>query len=107
MQTIPLIDTPSQSLRVLLASQSCRIDVRQFGASLYLDLYVSDVLIVGGVVCRNLGEIVLNDYLGFVGDLMFVDTQGASDPASPGLGTRFLLVYVEQADLDAAAAATA
>ena len=38
-------------------------------------------------------------YLGFVGDLMFADTQGASDSSYDGLGTRYLLVYLEVSDL--------
>jgi hypothetical protein len=32
-------------------------------------------------------------YLGFVGNVMFIDTQGSSDPHAAGLGSRFQLVY--------------
>ena len=42
---------------------------------------------------------MISSYLGFVGDLMFSDTQGTSDPSSPGLGTRYLLMYIEASDL--------
>jgi hypothetical protein len=42
---------------------------------------------------------VRSAYLGFVGDLCFFDTQGTEDPTSPGLGTRYLFVYLEAADL--------
>jgi hypothetical protein len=38
-------------------------------------------------------------WLGFSGDLMFSDTQGSSDPSSPGLGTRYLLFYLTSDDL--------
>lgn len=99
MQIVPIIDAYSQTLTITLGGQSCRIDLKTRATGLYCDLYVNDVLKVGGVVCRNLARIVINSYLGFVGDLMFSDTQGAADPSSPGLGSRFLLFYLEAADL--------
>lgn len=99
MKIVPLLDTYSQSLNVTLGGQPCRIELKTRNTGLYLDLYVNDKLIVGGVVCRNLARIVIDSYLGFVGDLMFSDTQGAADPSSPGLGTRFLLFYIEASDL--------
>jgi len=47
-------------------------------------------------------------YLGVVGDFMFLDTQGSGPPTfngSPpyytGLGTQFLLLYLEASDLAA------
>lgn len=99
MQIVPIIDVYAQTLTITLGGQSCRIDLKTRATGLYCDLYVNDELKVGGVVCRNLARIAINSYLGFVGDLMFTDTQGASDPASPGLGTRYLLMYLEAADL--------
>ncbi len=102
MQVVPLLDTPSQSLSINLGGQACRIDVKVRATGMYCDVYVNDDLKAGGVVCRNLARIVISRYLGFVGDLMFSDTQGVSDPTSPGLGTRFLLFYIEASDLAAA-----
>lgn len=99
MQLVPIIDVPAQTLSISLGGQSCRIDLKTRSTGLYCDLYVDDALKVGGVVCRNLARIVINGYLGFVGDLMFSDTQGVNDPASPGLGTRYLLMYAEASDL--------
>lgn len=99
MQIIPLIDVYSQTQTITLGGQSCRIDLKTRSSGLYCDLYVNDTLIIGGVVCRNLTRIVIDAYLGFVGDLMFSDEQGADDPSSPGLGSRFVLFYVEAADL--------
>jgi hypothetical protein len=99
MQLVPIIDAYSQTLTITLGGQSCRIDLRTRSTGLYCDLYVNDTLIIGGVACRNLKRIVIDAYLGFVGDLMFSDTQGDEDPSSPGLGTRFLLFYVEASDL--------
>ena len=60
---------------------------------LYCDLYIDDVLVFAGMVCLNGAAIGNYGYLGFVGQLVFIDEQGTSDPSSPGLGTRFLLIY--------------
>jgi hypothetical protein len=99
MQIVPIIDSYSQTLTITLGGQSCRIDLKTRSTGLYCDLYVNDTLIIGGVVCRNLKKIVINGYLGFVGDLLFSDMQGVDDPSSPGLGTRYLLMYAEASDL--------
>lgn len=99
MQIVPIIDAPSQTLTITLGGQSCRIELKTRSTGLYCDLYVNDKLIVGSVVCRNLARMVIDSYLGFVGDLMFSDTQGTNDPSSPGLGTRYLLFYIEASDL--------
>lgn len=47
----------------------------------FMDLYVNDALIVGGVLMLDRVFAVRDDYLGFVGDLAIVDTQGNEDPA--------------------------
>ena len=100
MQIIPIADTYSQTLAVQLAGQSCTINLYQKSTGFYCDLYVSGTLIIGGVICQNLNRIVRDTYLGFIGDLMFQDTQGVNDPSSPGLGTRFLFCYLETSDLN-------
>ncbi len=94
---IPTIAVPTQVLTVTLAGQPCRIRIYQRSTGLYLDLYVNDALIIGGVACRYGDRIVRDAYLGFVGDLLFADTQGRDDPQSTGLGSRWLLVYDETA----------
>lgn len=94
-QIIPLLATPSQTLSVRLGTQACTVHVYQKPTGLYLDLHVSDRLVVGGVACRNGDRIVRSAYLGFVGDLAFADTQGASDPEYGGLGSRWVLAYVD------------
>ena len=100
MKVIPITDTPAQSLRAALAGQACRIDIRMKSTGVFLDLYVSDVLVVSGVACRNRVRVVRSVYLGLIGDLAFVDTQGTDDPTSPGLGSRFLLCYIEASDYE-------
>ena len=51
--------------------------------------------------CEDRNRIVRDLYLGFVGDLCFMDTQGTTDPVSPGLGLRYVLVYLDAFDLAA------
>lgn len=101
-QFIPLQALPNQQLNIQLANQPCTIHVRQNSTGMYLDLYVNNVLIIGGVICLNRVRIVRNAYLGFIGDLAFVDTQPGTHPMDPiytGLGARFQLAYLEAADL--------
>jgi len=101
MQTISIADVPSQTLSVTLGGQSARLRIITRQDSLYLDLYVSDVLLLAGSLCLDRMPIVRDAYLGFVGSLMFRDTQGTLDPSSPGLGSRYQLVYLTSADLAA------
>ncbi len=97
---IPLTDAPSQTVNVTLGGQACRINVytksinepieQQIPTSppayenvnpVFLDLYLGDALVIGGVVCRNSSLILMDTYLGFVGDLSMIDTSGAfEDP---------------------------
>lgn len=92
---IPLLSTPSQTLAVTLGTQPVKLHVYEKTTGLFVDLYVNDALVVGGVVARNGVRIVRDAYLGFTGDLLFADTQGAEDPQSSGLGTRWVLAYVD------------
>ena len=61
---------------------------------LYCDLVLNGVQAWSGVPCLLGAPINSRAYLGFVGDLLFVDTQGVSDPDYTGLGTRYFLIYV-------------
>jgi hypothetical protein len=113
MQIIPLQAIPSQTFNITLNSQACTIDVYQKTfysdnnetntqvniVPVFLDLYVSGVLIIGGVLCLNANRIVRDTYLGFVGDLAFYDQQGSSDPIYTGFGDRYLLVYLAPGDV--------
>jgi hypothetical protein len=99
MRTIPIQPLPNQTFQVDLASQPCVIEVVQYAYGLFMTLFVGNELIVAGVICENLNRIVRSLYLGFIGDLIFVDTQGTDDPVFTGLGSRFQLVYLETADL--------
>jgi hypothetical protein len=99
MMIVPIADTYAQTLNATLGNQACTINLYQKSTGFYCDLYVSNSLIIGGVICLNLVKIVRDLYLGFAGDLTFYDTQGTNDPSSPGLGTRYLFAYLELSDL--------
>jgi uncharacterized protein DUF6983 len=102
MQVVPLKALPSQTLQVTLGGQSCVLNIYQLAYGLFMDVYVGATLIIGGVICENLNRIVRSLYLGFTGDFVFFDATGAgADPIYTGLGDRFQLVYLEEADLPA------
>lgn len=93
-QVIPLNAVPSQTLSVTLAGQAFTLNVYQKSTGLFMDVYINDALIAGGVLGLNGVRIVRDAYLGVIGDFAFVDTQGSDDPTYTGLGSRWLLVYV-------------
>lgn len=103
MQIIPLNPVPSQSLSVLLADQDISLTITQRDSAMYIDVYKDDALVIGGVICQNENRIIRNAYLGFIGDLWFIDNTGAeADPYYSGLGARWSLAYLEAADLNGA-----
>lgn len=99
MLVIPIPSQKSQTLTAQLAGQNVRMNVYQKSTGMFIDVLVNDVLIIGGVICRDRTRIVRSTYLGFIGDVYFADIQGTDDPNWTGLGTRWLLVYLEASDL--------
>lgn len=99
MKRIPLQPVAAQALSVVLSGQNCQISVYQKNTGVYLDLEVDNSPIVTTVLCHDRVRLVRSAYLGFVGDLTFVDTQGHADPEYQGLGTRFVLAYMEPLEL--------
>lgn len=103
MQIVPLQPVPNQALTISLGGQQCQLNVYQKGPNLYLDLLVNNALIIGGVICENLNRIVRSVYLGFSGDLAFIDNLGSNDPVYTGLGpttgARFNLAYLSASEL--------
>ena len=94
MLTVPLTATPSQVVQCVLNNQTCTIRVYQKFFGVFMDLLVNDVTIITGVECEY-GELIVQSlYLGFVGDFMWSDTQGTSDPEYAGIGTRWFLEYL-------------
>lgn len=93
MIVVPLKALASQTVQIQLNGQNCQLNVYQKFYGLYMDVLVNDVLVIGGVLCRNQNRIVRSAYLGFSGDFSFVDTQGNDDPDWTALGTQFQLIY--------------
>lgn len=91
---VPLVSAPAQTLSTVLAGQSVNIAVYMLGDKLYLDLSINGAAIVTAALCQDRVRLVREAYLGFSGDLAFIDTQGLSDPTYDGLGSRYQLVYL-------------
>lgn len=94
MQTVPLQPVPSQLTRVVLGGQNCQINLYQKDEGLFVDVNVDGSDFVDCVIARNLVALVCREYLGFIGNLLFVDTQGVDDPNYSALGSRWNLVYL-------------
>lgn len=102
MLIVPLQPIPNQTMTVTLNDQVTQLNVYQTVGGLFIDVLVNNVLIIGGVICQDLNRIVRSLYLGFSGDLAFIDNQPEivygqkvySDPHYSGLGTRFSLAYL-------------
>jgi hypothetical protein len=106
MKTVPLIPIASQQVNITLDGQPCQINVYQKYTGLYLDLFLNGAPVSTTVRCLNQATLISDrQYLGFVGDLMFWDTQGDTAPAFAGLGPegtgRYQLIYLEASDLAA------
>lgn len=120
MQILPLAAVPSQTFSAALSNQAVNFAVYQLGvkaaARVYMDLTSNGVSILSCRQCRAYGGLpdtrarfmlVGRRYLGFLGDLLWLDTQASAttpteDPRPSGLGTRWQLMYYTPADLEAA-----
>lgn len=100
MIRVPLAAVANQTLAVVLGGQACQIALRQNGPNMYFDLRVSNVDIVLARICRNKQLLLLDvKYRGFIGDFIFNDTLGDTQPYFSGLDSRYRLYYVEPGDL--------
>ena len=94
MQTVPLQPVPSQVSKVVLGGQNCQINIYQKPQGIFVDISADDVEIITGTIAREIAPLVSRGYTGLIGNLLFIDTQGNSDPSYDGLGSRFSLVYL-------------
>ena len=113
MQIVPITDEPNQTLQIVLGGQNCAITLDSEDGSDPTDLTLSTAYswmaftlvsngepITTNASALNLKRLLINrQYLGFIGDFMFVDTQGSLDPQWQGLGARWVLLYLEASDL--------
>lgn len=99
MKIIPITADQSQTFGVQLDKQDCNINIYQKSTGLYLDLSVAGTPIINARLCLDRVKLVGLKYLGFSGDLVFIDTQGLSDPTYDGLNSRYLLVYFSEGEI--------
>ena len=113
-QIIPLQPIPFQTLNTVVGNQNINLNIYAKNIQIpivpsggiptippvyeeinliFIDVYLNDVLVVGGIRCTNNTKIIRNSYFGVVGDFAFQDTQGSDDPQYTGLNSRWLLVY--------------
>ena len=97
MMTVPIRAVPAQVFDIVLGKQACTIKIYQKQYGLFLDLIAAGKPVITGVLCRDRSYIVRHEHLGFRGDMYFADSQGNSDPEHSGLGSRFVLIYQEEA----------
>lgn len=90
---------PSQVINVALGGQNCSLKLSTRTTGMFIDVYVGTTPIVTGVSLLNGVRVVRDAYLGFVGDFLVYDQQGSDDPIYSGLGTRWLLFYLEASDV--------
>lgn len=93
-QIIPIQATAAQTLAVTLNNQACQLQLYQKRSGFYANLSVNNNLVIGGVLCENMNRLVRSKYLGFQGDLAFMDQAGSSNPNFSQLGSRFALAYL-------------
>jgi hypothetical protein len=99
MQQIPLQPVPSQTVQTVLSGQQCSLSVYVKAQCMFLDLALSGSPIAYAVQVKNLVSLVPTAYLGFSGWLLFLDTQGSDDPQYSGLGSRWILLYLDAKDV--------
>jgi hypothetical protein len=115
---VPLAAVPAQTLRIDLGTPPQPITINLYAKEievpvlapsqiateppvyepitpLFIDIYLNDALVIGGVICENNNLIIKNNYFGVIGDFSFWDSQGSDDPQYTGLGSRWYLCYWE------------
>lgn len=94
MHAVPLQPVASQSVKVVLGGQNCQILVYQKPQGVFVDVAVNGADVAVATIARDAVPLISREYAGFAGNLLFIDSQGSSDPSYDGLGARFDLVYL-------------
>ena len=100
MNRVPLQAVPSQIVLVNLNNQSVQIAVYQKPEGIFVDVNSNGVDIVIAVQALNGVPLICRQYLGFIGNLIFADTQGMTDPTYEGMSERYALIYLSPEDYD-------
>lgn len=93
--TIPIIDEPSQKLTLRLGDQAVDIALTMRLGNLYADVRTNGKDVINNRICLNRTPIIKEVFRPFVGELYFEDLQGDENPVYGGLGSRFLLRWIE------------
>lgn len=96
MVEIPLQPVPSQILRVILGGQNFQIYVYAKTQGVFVDVAVGTENVSTGVIARDTVPLIPQTYTSVAGTIMFIDTQGASDPDYREMGSRWRLIYLTE-----------
>jgi hypothetical protein len=120
MLQVPISAVPAQTLNIVLDGQNASLSVYTEAVNAdwytfaqpnplnlpatnlvtFFDVSLNGMPIKTGIPCYNLCRLLADtQYTAFVGDFVFVDEQGTSDPIYTGFGGRFALIYLEAVDL--------
>lgn len=92
---IALSPVPNQTVAFQASGHRVSLTLRTLpNGALLADVVMDGSTIAAGRTCLDRTAIIRRAYVGFPGDLAFVDTQGTLDPAASGLGTRYLLAWI-------------
>ncbi len=99
MVIVPINAEANQSFTVQLGGQNCSVNLYQKSTGLFIDLLVDQTVILQTQLCLDRVYLVRYNYLGFIGNLAFMDQEGTDVPYYTGLGSRFILGYFSPDEL--------
>ncbi|WP_447881061.1 phage baseplate plug family protein [Serratia fonticola] len=102
MQAITLQPIKAQQVNISLGGQDCTLRLVQRTTGLFIDVALNGLWIAQGVICLNCNKLVRYAHLGFKGELFFADIVGSSDPVHDELGSRFVLLYASEEEMESA-----
>lgn len=94
MMQIPIQTDENQIVKTVLDGQNVQILLQQKPRGIFVDVNVNGVDVSTSVMALNEVPLVSRDNHGFIGNLVFIDLEGNSDPYYTGLGDRFNLCYL-------------
>lgn len=101
MLVVPTQPLPNQVLQVQLNGQAVEVQIFQFAYGLFVTVLLNGTIVTASVSAYDRNRLIRYSYLGFIGDLSFIDSQGTDNPVYDQLGTRFQLAYLTPSDLAA------
>jgi hypothetical protein len=91
---VPLIPAPVQTTSLLLNGARVKLNVYYKYTGLFIDVFINDAPLLYGILCQYNNPIIRDTYLGFPGELVWIDTFGTqADPTYQGIGGQFCLAF--------------